>query len=801
MSNELIRGDTVVYSSEDEENSALLPTSKTSPRTKRGGAGSRGVKEYYFGELQQDRKMNVGEDESTTTPDAEKELLARTDEDKRSVRNGQETEKSLPYPKSIWFIVGNEFCERFSYYGMKAILTLYISEKLHYSEDTATGIYHVWSALCYFMPLFGAIIADSWLGKFTTIWIISIIYVLGHLFKTLAAIPPLGLPPAEFSFIGLALIAIGTGGIKPCVSAFGGDQFKLPEQERQLQTFFSVFYFSINAGSLISTALTPILRQDVQCFGDDTCFSLAFGIPAILMALATVILVIGKPFYTLKPPQGNIITSVAGAIALGVKGKINGLLKRGEKKAHFLDHAKGKYSDDMVEDTKGLLRILKIFIPIPIFWALFDQQGSRWTFQAVRTTGQLGSFIIKPDQMQVVNPLMILILIPIFDRFIYPQFGKIGLFKKPIQRIFVGGILTGVAFYISGFLELALKETYGIVPKHHESHMHIQNSMDCLISVNIPGLENKPGSIADFHRGIEAKGNLIIQGLEPGKEYKVVVKSGDQDPIHCRQLIQKEFSFVGKDKNTTEYVIRNVDKQITPIKIEQEAKPSKKKASDSKPSIRMLLSWDGVSTKDRVRLHGEDNSDMSFKNYSQSNEAVVTEYQKVFPQTYSIWVNDIKLQEMTLRQGGVYSMVVIKDDNGTFMLQKHLLTKENSVHMLWLIPQYIVITCGEVMLSITGLEFSYSQAPDSMKSVIQACWLLNVAFGNIIVFIVAESHFFEEQAPEFFLFGTLIFVAMLFLLWLAKGFQYVNSANYIDSPEEKEENKSEEISLEEKSSM
>ena len=162
----------------------------------------------------------------------------------------------------------------------------------------------------------------------------------------------------------------------------------------------------------------------------------------------------------------------------------------------------------------------------------------------------------------------------------------------------------------------------------------------------------------------------------------------------------------------------------------------------------MLLAWDGVSTKDRVRLHGEDNSDMSFKNYSQSNEAVVTEYQKVFPQTYSIWVNDIKLHEMTLRQGGVYSMVVIKDDNGTFMLQKHLLTKENSVHMLWLIPQYIVITCGEVMLSITGLEFSYSQAPDSMKSVIQACWLLNVAFGNIIVFIVAESHFFEEQVLQ-----------------------------------------------------
>lgn len=79
------------------------------------------------------------------------------------------------------------------------------------------------------------------------------------------------------------MIAVGTGGIKPCVSAFGGDQFKIPEQAKQLATFFSVFYMAINAGSLISTTLTPILREDVQCFGEDSCFSLAFGVPAILM--------------------------------------------------------------------------------------------------------------------------------------------------------------------------------------------------------------------------------------------------------------------------------------------------------------------------------------------------------------------------------------------------------------------------------------------------------------------------------------------------------------------------------------
>ena len=88
------------------------------------------------------------------------------------------------------------------------------------------------------------------------------------------------------AYIGLLLIAIGTGGIKPCVASFGGEQFKLPEQANYMASFFSLFYASINAGSLISTILTPILRQKTQCFGQDSCYPLAFGVPAALMIIA-----------------------------------------------------------------------------------------------------------------------------------------------------------------------------------------------------------------------------------------------------------------------------------------------------------------------------------------------------------------------------------------------------------------------------------------------------------------------------------------------------------------------------------
>ncbi len=122
-----------------------------------------------------------------------------------------------------------------------------------YDPDVSTIIYHTFTMLVYFMCIFGAIIADSWWGRFKTIVILSIVYSIGSVLIAVGAIEPWNLPAAEFTIVGLLVIAIGSGGIKPCVSAFGGEQFKLPQQAKQLAVFFSMFYFAVNAGSLIST--------------------------------------------------------------------------------------------------------------------------------------------------------------------------------------------------------------------------------------------------------------------------------------------------------------------------------------------------------------------------------------------------------------------------------------------------------------------------------------------------------------------------------------------------------------------
>eukprot|EP00163_Fabomonas_tropica_P001950 TRINITY_DN11451_c0_g1_i1.p1 TRINITY_DN11451_c0_g1~~TRINITY_DN11451_c0_g1_i1.p1 ORF type:complete len:224 (-),score=29.90 TRINITY_DN11451_c0_g1_i1:10-681(-) len=192
------------------------------------------------------------------------------------------------YPSSVYFIVGSEAVERFSFYGLRAILALYLTDFLLMSEDVATTVVHTFVFTSYAMALVGGWISDTKLGKFKTILYFSVIYTFGTICQAVTAIPGItGYPPQPWGVaISLFLIAIGTGGIKPCVSAFVGDQF-VPGQEKLLVQVFSVFYFAINLGSLLSTFITPMVHQYYA-------FWIAFSLPAALMILATFVVWLGR---------------------------------------------------------------------------------------------------------------------------------------------------------------------------------------------------------------------------------------------------------------------------------------------------------------------------------------------------------------------------------------------------------------------------------------------------------------------------------------------------------------------------
>jgi dipeptide/tripeptide permease len=163
-------------------------------------------------------------------------------------------------------------------------------------------------------------------------------------------------------------------GIKPCVSAFGGNQFDA-SQTRYIETFFSIFYLSINIGSTVATLITPILRSDVKCFGQG-CYPLAFGVPAAFMFVAIIFFIAGNSYYKKEAAKnnGNIIVKTVQCIYVAIRNKFS---NKSQVKKHWLDYADNRFDSKLISSVKAFCKVLVVYIPCIIFWALYDQQGKK----------------------------------------------------------------------------------------------------------------------------------------------------------------------------------------------------------------------------------------------------------------------------------------------------------------------------------------------------------------------------------------------------------------------------------------
>ncbi|MBN8549858.1 MAG: MFS transporter [Deltaproteobacteria bacterium] len=335
-------------------------------------------------------------------------------------------------PPGIPYIIANEAAERFSYYGMKVILVVYMVEFLRsgsgasapMSESEAKTWYHLFSASNYFFPVLGALLADIFLGKYRTIISLSVFYCLGHAALALSD-TRVGL------FWGLLLIALGSGGIKPCVSAHLGDQFK-GEQSPLLQKYFGYFYLAINGGAFVSTLATPWLLVH---FGPHV----AFGVPGVLMLLATYVFYLGRHTFVALPP--------AGWSAF---------------RARVFDSA----------GLRRLGRLVLLYLFIAVFWALNDQTGSSWVLQAQHLERSvslpmaivgLDTFKIEllPAQLQALNPFLIFLFVPLFSRWLFPWLNRHG-HSGPLLKIGAGFFLAALSFLLLSAVEGMLSR--GVTP-------------------------------------------------------------------------------------------------------------------------------------------------------------------------------------------------------------------------------------------------------------------------------------------------------------------------------------------------
>ena len=317
-------------------------------------------------------------------------------------------------PPGIPYIVANEAAERFSFYGMRAILVVFMTQYLVsnngvlevMSEDEAKGWFHLFVSAVYLTPLLGALLADGLLGKYRTIILLSLVYCAGH-FSLALDDTRLGLA------IGLGLIALGAGGIKPCVSSHLGDQFGATSQGL-LGRAFAWFYFAINLGAFVSTLATPWLLVHYGA-------PVAFAVPGVLMLIATLTFRAGRHRFVHIPPGGrHFVREALSRVGLGALG-----------------------------------RLLVLYLFVAVFWALFDQTASSWVLQAQHMDRVIAGVEVLPAQIQAANPLLVMLLIPLFAYRLYPAIDRV-FPLTPLRKIGIGLFLTAAAFAIPTVVQLSI---------------------------------------------------------------------------------------------------------------------------------------------------------------------------------------------------------------------------------------------------------------------------------------------------------------------------------------------------------
>ncbi len=623
------------------------------------------------------------------------------------------------FPAGIPFIVGNEGAERFSYYGMRAILYTYLAalyvrfahestlsqDVLDGAKARSTAVAHLFMAGVYAFPMLGAILADRLLGKYRVIFWVSIVYCAGHAVLAVAgrfaaqgdhASAEIGM------YVGLGLIAVGSGGIKPCVSANVGDQFS--EKSSHLVTrVFQVFYFIINFGSFFSTIVTPILYDR---FGPEV----AFGVPGLVMGVAAVVFFLGRNRFVRVPPRPGGATGLLDVVSA------------------------------LLFFSPVVALIAAVFIQGDHYKAPSAAGKSGAEFYREYLTGYLGHLVVSSWHYFALAALLVGVGLLVFsirqrrerdDGFLAVTLyawrnrktRKKGQGFFDVARAELGDeAAEGPAAVLRIVLVFSMVSVFWALFDQHASTW-VQQAKEMDRTLHVP-----------FHLGRAVVAATIVSALYGGTWLMLWVSN-----VKVPRTIPKVlFGVVGAALVVAAAL--DVSKGTT---TSIELKASQIQALNP---LMVMMIIPALNT-------------LVYRPFEKRGTPI-----------------------RPLRKMAVGMFLAALAFGVAALLQSRIedaAAHGEKVHVLWQVAQYLVMTTSEVLISVTGLEFAYTQAPRRMKSTIMGFWLLGVTFGNVLVAFLAPMQKILSLSQFFGVFTGLMVVAAFVFLLLAssyKGKTYLQSS-------------------------
>ncbi|XP_050215050.1 protein NRT1/ PTR FAMILY 8.1-like [Mercurialis annua] len=420
--------------------------------------------------------------------------------------------KETGHWKACRFILGTECCERLAYYGMSTNLVNYLQERLHMGNVTASNTVTNWSGTCYITPLIGAFLADAYWGRYGTIATFVMVYICGMTLLTISAAAP-GLKPicdnnnschpktmqVVLTYIALYFIALGTGGIKPCVSSFGADQFDEmdDDEKKKKSSFFNWFYLSINVGALVASSVLVWIQMNVG-------WGWGFGIPTVAMAVAVVFFFLGGKQYRRQKPGGSPITRIIQVIVASCrKSKVQVpddkslLYEIEDEESHIQGSRKLEHTDKFkffdkaavvetqsdikeptnpwmlctvtqVEELKSVIRLLPVWASGIVFATVYSQMNTMFVLQGNTMDQHMGpNFKIPSASLSLFDTLSVIFWAPVYDRLIVKYARKYTGNERgftQLQRMGIGLVISIFSMIVAGVLEVV---RLGYVHKHN----------------------------------------------------------------------------------------------------------------------------------------------------------------------------------------------------------------------------------------------------------------------------------------------------------------------------------------------